>query len=94
MQLAERLLKAIKNTKTSMCTKIHALSLKIKCNVEDKRSISVTSINLRKSKTVTSTQNTEDIQIVEKREAPLLGSRVTESEDHAQWHEKRIKLCF
>ena len=35
-----------------------------------------------------------DIQIVEKREAPLLGSRVTESEDHAQWHEKKIKLCF
>ena len=26
-----------------------------------------------------------DIQIVEKREAPLLGSRVTESEDHAIW---------
>ena len=35
-----------------------------------------------------------DIQIVEKREAPLLGSRVAESEDHAQWHEKKIKLCF
>ena len=35
-----------------------------------------------------------DIQIVEKREAPLLGSRVSESEDHAQWHEKKIKLCF
>ena len=32
-----------------------------------------------------------DIQIVEKQEAPLLGSRVTESEDHAQWHEKKNK---
>ena len=31
-----------------------------------------------------------DIQIVEKREAPLLGSKVTESEDLAIWHKKEI----
>ena len=31
------------------------------------------------------------IQIVEKREAPLLGSRVTESEGLAIKHEKKIK---
>ena len=29
-----------------------------------------------------------DIQIVEKREAPLLGSKVTESEDLALWYEE------
>ena len=32
-----------------------------------------------------------DIQIVEKREAPLLGSRVTESEGLAIKHEKKNK---
>ena len=36
-----------------------------------------------------------DIQIVEKREAPLLGNRVTESEDHAKWLQKKLaKIKF
>ena len=35
-----------------------------------------------------------DIQIVEKREEPLLRSRATESEDHAIWHMKKQMFCM